>query len=256
MAVAFPVSSTRPVFPVKTMLSSPCSSEEVRSTMRSPPRQTNTPTRVKSPRILAPSPHHPSVPPPATTPAPVPIPDPSAGRSRSRGDEPISPIPIHNAVPSPSHPPVNIPPDNWIPFKSSDNGIELPPPHELTKPLTPRASSPSLIDATMRVPASAATSFDQPVRARDYAYTAGAGPSQGPAAQGSAFSPLSKASTTISQYDLVSSRGSRERSASHSRSRSDVLAGLREMISTPMGRSKTPAKQMREDVRSLARDAV
>lgn len=139
---------------------------------------------------------------------------------------------------------------------SSDNIIELPPPHEMTKPLTPRASSPSLIDTTMRVPAAAATNYDQPVRARDYAYTAGAGPSQGPAHHGSAFSPLSKASTTISQYDLVSSRGSRERSASHSRSRSDVLAGLRDMITTPIGRSKTPSKQTREDVRSVARDVL
>ena len=138
---------------------------------------------------------------------------------------------------------------------SSDNVIEVPPPHELTQPLTPRAASPSLIDTTMRVPASAATNYDQPVRARDYAYTAGAGPSQAPAPPGSAFSPLSKASTTISQYDLVSSRGSRERSASRSRSRSDVLAGLREMISTPIGRSKTPSKQTQE-VRSVAHEVL
>lgn len=223
--------------------------------MHSPPRQPTSPIRVKSPRIAAPSPIHPSVPPPSTTPAPIPIPDPSAGRSQSRGDKPINPIPIHNAVPSPSHPPVGIVPDNYIPYKSTDNVIDLPPPHEMTQPFTPRASSPSLIETTMRIPASAATNYNQPVRTRDYAYTAGAGPSQGPPPQGSAFSPLSKASTTISQYDLVSPRGSRERSASHSRSRSDVLAGLRDMISTPIGRSKT-SKQAREDVRSVARAVV
>ncbi|KZT64961.1 hypothetical protein DAEQUDRAFT_769207 [Daedalea quercina L-15889] len=221
-------------------------SEGTRSTMRSPPRQPTSPIRVRSPHIAAPSPVHPNVPTPATTPNPIPIPDPGAGRSQSRRDGRISPIPIHNAAPSPSHPPVDIPPDNWIPYMSSDNVIELPPPHEMTKPLTPRASSPSLIDSTMRVPAN----YEQPVRARDYAYTAGAGPSQGQpphTSHGSAFSPLSKASTTISQYEIVSSRGDQGRSASHSRSRSDVLAGLREMISSPSGRSKTPARQSRED---------
>ncbi|KAH9834772.1 uncharacterized protein C8Q71DRAFT_859138 [Rhodofomes roseus] len=221
----------------------PSRSEETRSTMRSPRREPTSPIRVRSPRIAAPSPVHPSVPPPATTPNPVSVLDPSVGRSRSRQDEAINPIPIHNAVPSPSHPPVDIPPDNWIPYMSSDNVIELPPPHEMTKPLTPRASSSSLIEATMRVPASSATTYEQPVRARDYAYTAGAGPSQ---PYGSAFSPLSKASTAISQYEIVSSRGDRQRSASHGRSPSDMLAGLRDMISSPSGR-KTPARQARED---------
>ncbi|KAH9931584.1 uncharacterized protein B0H18DRAFT_1116363 [Fomitopsis serialis] len=222
----------------------PSRSAETRSSMRSPPREPTSPIRVRSPRIAAPSPIHPNVPPPATTPNPIPVPDPSAGRSQSRHDDTVHPISVHNAVPSPSHPPVEIPPDNWIPYMSSDNVIGLPPPHELTKPLSPRASSPSLIDTTMRVPASSTAVYEQPVRSRDYAYIAGAGPSQ---PHGSAFSPLSKASTAISQYEIVSSRGERERSMSHGRSRSDVLAGLREMIGSPSGRSKTPSRQTRED---------
>lgn len=43
------------------------------------------------------------------------------------------PTPIPTASPVPHHPPFSIVPDNWVPFTNEDNGISMPPPHELSR---------------------------------------------------------------------------------------------------------------------------
>ncbi|KAI0677221.1 hypothetical protein C8Q78DRAFT_75262 [Trametes maxima] len=119
-------------------------------------------------------------------------------------DEYSRPVPIHNAPPSPQHMDYPIPPDGYIPAMGPDQIIPIPPPHELER-------HPSM--SSMR-PSSASVVEDLPhgplgTHSRDYAYP-----------QHSRGSPRSLQgslpSTTISQFDLVSSpqtatRGLRDR---------------------------------------------
>ena len=118
----------------------------------------------------------------------------------------IRPTSVHNAPPSPSHVDYAIPPDGWVPPVGPDNMISLPPPHEMHRPLSMVNAPPVPRPGD---PRSAATLG---VNARDYAY----------GQRGQRASPRSVAeslpSTTISQFDLVSSpktatRGLRERSS-------------------------------------------
>ena len=114
------------------------------------------------------------------------------------------PTAVQNPPPSPSHADYDIPPDGWVPAIGPGEMISLPPPHELHR-APPLASASTLSEE----PRSASTLGVNP---RDYAY----------GQRGHRGSPRSLAeslpSTTISQFDLVSSpktatRGLRERSS-------------------------------------------
>lgn len=151
------------------------------------------------PTVTTPMPMSPS-PGPRSSPNPVPVPDPTHRQHRQEQDG--WPTPIHNQVPSPMHPPVDIPPDNLIPYADENSMITLPPPHEFTHTVSPQPSVNPL-----PVPSREERS-EQPVRARDYAYINNAGPSVIPPGVSLSVhtlaSPQSKASTRISQYDIVS----------------------------------------------------
>lgn len=114
------------------------------------------------------------------------------------------PTAVQNPPPSPPHADYDIPPDGWVPAIGPGEMISLPPPHELHR-APPLASASTLSEE----PRSASTLGVNP---RDYAY----------GQRGHRGSPRSLAeslpSTTISQFDLVSSpktatRGLRERSS-------------------------------------------
>ena len=128
-----------------------------------------------------------------------------SGWPASQGDDApyVRPTAVQNAPPSPTHADYEVPPDGWIPAVGPDKIIALPPPHELHRPSMASASTLS------EEPRSASTLGVNP---RDYAY----------GQRGHRGSPRSLAeslpSTTISQFDLVSSpktatRGLRERSS-------------------------------------------
>ncbi|KAI0819854.1 hypothetical protein BC628DRAFT_951859 [Trametes gibbosa] len=141
----------------------------------------------------------------AGTPSTMPLP---ASHPIGDGDVP-PPIPIYGPIPSPMHPPVDIPPDGWIPYEDANGEIPLPPPHELSRPVTPRSPSPALPPP----PPPQIISPDPPPQSRNYIY-ANPPPSQHAPYAGRStatvdrpFSPQSKASTTISQFPLVAARG-------------------------------------------------
>ncbi|KAH9925032.1 uncharacterized protein BXZ73DRAFT_50137, partial [Epithele typhae] len=167
----------------------------------------------------------------ADTPAGMPIPY-RAPRDLDMGEVP-APIVIHERAPSPIHPPVDIPPDGWIPYASGEQ-IILPPPHELSRPVSPVSSvapslaprsrsveppPPTIIVNTAPSPALAphqrdyyvptpppgATQPADPPRTREFSYPA-APPPVIPVAPppNRPISPQSKASTNISQFDIVS----------------------------------------------------
>ncbi|TFK90870.1 hypothetical protein K466DRAFT_516387 [Polyporus arcularius HHB13444] len=119
----------------------------------------------------------------------------------------LRPTLVHNAPASPQHSDYSVPPDGYIPSVGAGGGISLPPPHELHP-------QPSM----STIPPSSASFTNEPrsatvpaVTSRDYAYAAGRRGSPRSLAE-------SLPSTTISQFDLVSSpktatRGLRERSS-------------------------------------------
>ncbi|KAI0767623.1 hypothetical protein C8Q74DRAFT_1318193 [Fomes fomentarius] len=134
----------------------------------------------------------------------------SRPRSLDNGESVFAPIPIHEPAPSPVHPPVDIPPDGYIPYADREEQIYLPPPHELSRPITPAEPPPAPAPVMHPVqPSQASTSSapDPDARGRIYAYSSSSVPSEGvPRTRSSAskpMSPQSKASTTISQFDLV-----------------------------------------------------
>lgn len=127
-----------------------------------------------------------------------------SGWPTSQDSEPryIRPTAVQNAPPSPTHADYDVPPDGWVPAIGPGEMISLPPPHELHR-APPIASASTLSEE----PRSASTLGVNP---RDYGQ------------RGHRGSPRSLAeslpSTTISQFDLVSSpktatRGLRERSS-------------------------------------------
>ena len=153
----------------------------------------------------APSPSHER--PSSTSPPPLQVPDPA------RSEDPI-PIPMHEAPPSPSHPAYVQPPDNWIPYVKDSDSIDIPPPHEFSRPVSPVDPPSPRSEHTLPplphedVPSSININeepkpvrYEPSVRSRDYAYSAG--PSRGPPPSLSIRSPQSRTSTRISEFDLV-----------------------------------------------------
>ncbi|KAI0366560.1 hypothetical protein BV20DRAFT_951950 [Pilatotrama ljubarskyi] len=137
----------------------------------------------------------------------TPMPRPSSRPVRS-GDVP-PPIPIQEPLASPAHPPVNIPPDGWIPYENPSGEISLPPPHELSRPVTPRSMSPAP-PADAPAPPQSSRTQDAQMRPRDYLYANPNASQSGTVSRSNTyrpFSPQSKASTSISQFDLVAPRG-------------------------------------------------
>lgn len=168
-----------------------------------------TPTGLPSPSHAAPSPG----------PAPVRESDPRYFRAHSRAQsraeqqrmEPVdrAPTPIHQAPLSPSHPPYEVLPDNYIPYANASGDITMPPPHELSRPVTPTTPNPSLPETILPVaPPSQETLVPAPsVRSRDFAYGHRTNPSfldsirhRGPPGT---MSPQSRTSTRISEFDIL-----------------------------------------------------
>ncbi|KAI0634550.1 hypothetical protein C8Q77DRAFT_1056017 [Trametes polyzona] len=128
------------------------------------------------------------------------------------GDVP-TPIPIQNPIPSPLHSPVEIPPDGWIPYEDASGVISVPPPHELSRPVSPRSPSPAPPPEVPPIPSRTGTSQGLHTRPRDYIYANPNASQSGPMTAGQfapsihrPFSPQSKASTSISQFDLIQPR--------------------------------------------------
>ncbi|KAI0752548.1 hypothetical protein C8Q80DRAFT_1267081 [Daedaleopsis nitida] len=181
--------------------------------------------------LNAPSPSHSR----AGTPVGIPVPHPAP---RSLDDGQISaPIPIYEPVPSPVHPPVEIPPDGYIPYADRAEEIYLPPPHELSRPVSPvsptPASAPALHPSQSSHPGPSRAS-DYGARTRDYAYDTSIPPEGVPitgtrSSESKAMSPLSKASTNISQFDLVGAPSSKLRVSTTGR------PPVREDVGSPRG---------------------
>ncbi|EED78782.1 predicted protein [Postia placenta Mad-698-R] len=158
-----------------------------------------------------------------------------------QNEGPIIPVLMHNPTPWPLYPPVDVPPDNYM---SSDHIMALPPLHELTWPVAPRSPSPG----------TASHARDNPgVCTRDYAYVHDTAPAQAPTHRvfsnpGAPFSPQSRMSTNISQYNLVSAHnGNGNGNGRSSGGGRDVLAGLWQMIGAvrPQSRSERSRKHFR-----------
>ncbi|KAL6304713.1 hypothetical protein BKA93DRAFT_825594 [Sparassis latifolia] len=235
--------------PMQPSWRAPSRQSSSRASRRSPPRlsdiapiTSSTPVRSVITPLRTPSPSRVHL----KTPDPTPIPDPSV--TQPRRDTPITPIPMNQPPPSPVHPDYDIPPDNWIPYLNEQTGMFIPPPHELSRPVSPHSPSPSLPDPADPPRAAA---VEQPVRARDYAYSQPVErlPVSLPGHH-TTMSPQSRTSTNISQYDIVNARG--EGAAGGHRNPHEALAGLHQVIDASMAfnpgveRSKTPATA-RED---------
>ncbi|KAI0357756.1 hypothetical protein OH77DRAFT_1583336 [Trametes cingulata] len=196
---------------------------------RPPSRMTQSRASQRSQHHIPDAAHHAATLPVPTVTTPLNVPSPShsqadipaaLSRPSSRpvrpGDVP-PPIPIHEPTPSPAHPSVEIPPDGWIPYEDPDGGISLPPPHELSRPVTPRSISPAP-PPEASAPPQASTAQEPQIPVRDYLYANPSASQSGPMSRSNInrpFSPQSKASTSISQFDLVAprskSRGARAR---------------------------------------------
>ncbi|RPD60636.1 hypothetical protein L227DRAFT_93482 [Lentinus tigrinus ALCF2SS1-6] len=163
--------------------------------------------------LNAPSPSHSRV----DTPTGMPVPHPAPRSLDDNEGEIPAPIPIQEPQPSPVHPPVEIPPDGYIPYADRGEEIYLPPPHELSRPITPASPAPSAAAAIHPVQPpqpnpSMAPPREPQIRSRDYAFAAGIPPEGIPVVRSNAsrpMSPQSKASTTISQFDLVGAPSSK-----------------------------------------------
>ncbi|KAH7919799.1 hypothetical protein BV22DRAFT_1050814 [Leucogyrophana mollusca] len=190
---------------------------------RSPPTRTRTRTSSHSMHARSESAppvrtydtaqHAPTLPVPTiVTPIPVPSPShaprpgftPPPDSPTEEGPETIRPIPYRPGPSSPLRRSPDIPPDGWIPRQDARNAyIPVPPPHELSQPVPPSPSSHSH-DLERRPSQSAIYSRADPdyppVRTRDYAYQAP--PLQVP--RTGTPSIVSRSSTHVSQYDLVS----------------------------------------------------
>lgn len=133
-----------------------------------------------------------------------------AGLSNSRAQDltplplplspPIRPVPIHNQARSPRRPDVQLPPDGWIPTADQAQFIAMPPPHELQH--TPEPMSAADADSILSRPPPSESS--QGVRARDFAFEPQRDVPQRPSSMDSHSTNHSKASTSVSQLDLVS----------------------------------------------------
>ncbi|EJF59865.1 hypothetical protein DICSQDRAFT_181647 [Dichomitus squalens LYAD-421 SS1] len=177
--------------------------------------------------------HHAPILPVPTMATPLNLPSPSHSRAQTPTGMPIAhpaprsldsgsippPRPIRERTPSPTHPPVELPPDGWIPYASGPNeDIFLPPPHELSRPLSSVAESPTpppppvLHRAEPAQPyASTSTAPPPPpqIVSRGYPNVPPEGIPVTRSNGSKPMSPQSKASTTISQFDLTSRAPSR-----------------------------------------------
>jgi hypothetical protein len=156
-------------------------------------------------------------PPPSTTP-PGPPP-----QSDSR------PISVFNVPTSPQHIPVDYPPDGWIPVIDGDQRIRLPPPHEMAPaPYSPRNSPPQIHqsfspDLARESPAL----MIPPPLGRNDTYSEPV-PMTGTRHR----QPLKRrkssdsASTTFSQFDLISSPAAVSARSHQGSSRTNVLSAI------------------------------
>lgn len=123
------------------------------------------------------------------------------------------------------HPRYEIPPDNWIPYAPNNDtsSINLPPPHEMSRPVSPVEPSPTQSEAFPLpppsigsretiipiAPSTPGSRRDAPriyapsisVRSRDYAYPTAPSHTRPPTT--GIMSPQSRTSTRISEYDIV-----------------------------------------------------
>ncbi|KAG6327560.1 hypothetical protein ID866_11529, partial [Astraeus odoratus] len=154
--------------------------------------------------------HAPTLPVPTlVTPAPIRSPshEPRTPSPESEEDEPetIRPIPVRPSTTVPNPVP---PPDGYIPgVDARTSRIQVPPPHELSIPVpaTPSTVTTEMQEGRQTNPSESVATQNRnpdphpPVRSRDYAY---APPSYAPVQH--VPSVGSRASTHVSQYDLVS----------------------------------------------------
>ena len=152
----------------------------------SPPPPLPIPSHVVPARVPTPSPEH-------HTPSPARGPD---------GPEAIRPIPIRA---SPTMATQRVPiDDGWIPRADSHTSfINLPSPHKLQQPIPPSPSSVATeLQANRATPRSEPTPVPPP-QSRNYGYHTSAPP---PVPRGHTPSLASRASSHISQYDIVKKR--------------------------------------------------
>ncbi|KAI0329765.1 hypothetical protein GY45DRAFT_1371297 [Cubamyces sp. BRFM 1775] len=143
----------------------------------------------------------------ATTPAPPPKPSSRPPPRIVRPEDVPPPIPIQEPIPSPVHPTTAIPPDSWIPYEDPSGEISLPPPHELSRPVTPASALP--VSASGEPPPPIITSEEIRSQPDRYLYSHANTSQSGPSSRynlNRPFSPQSKASTNISQFELVAPR--------------------------------------------------
>ncbi|KAI8996676.1 hypothetical protein BD414DRAFT_534364 [Trametes punicea] len=136
---------------------------------------------------------------------PVPMPRPSSRPVRP--DDVPPPIPIQEPIPSGLHPPNAMPPDDLIPYEDRGGEISIPPPHEFSRSMTPASMAPIPPPGVMQPPPITSDELrSQPDR---YLYTNPNASQSGPVFRSNVnrpFSPESKASTSISQFELVAPR--------------------------------------------------
>ncbi|EMD36809.1 hypothetical protein CERSUDRAFT_95080 [Gelatoporia subvermispora B] len=182
--------------------------------------------------LRMPSPSH------AQPPSPTPALVPTSSNRHSRDSDDLHPIAIHRATPEPVHPPYQIPPDNWIPLE----GSPIPPQHEFAELHSPRSRSPSLTDMAPQP----VQSYEPSVRSRDYAYAQGAVPIPPPGNNNLLFSPSSRTSTRISEYELLRDR--RDTGPRPPRT-PGMPEDLRQVFRSPGPSSERPRTPVRQDLR-------
>ncbi|KAI0672122.1 hypothetical protein C8Q78DRAFT_1068743 [Trametes maxima] len=188
-------------------------------TWRPPSRATQSRAGQKEQQHVSDAAHFaPTLPVPTLT-TPVNVPSPSHSRAESVVPMPVAdpppplsegdvppPIPISEPQPSPVHPPMIIPPDNWIPYEDANGQIALPPPHELSRPVSPAFTPPPPPAPVLQT----STPQESHLHPRNYIYANPNASQSGTMSRSNSnrpLSPLSKASTSISQFELVAPRG-------------------------------------------------
>ncbi|CDO77743.1 hypothetical protein BN946_scf184993.g6 [Trametes cinnabarina] len=145
---------------------------------------------------------------------------PKSNPRQVRPEDVPPPIPIQEPMPSPAHPSESQPPDSWIPYEDPSGEIFLPPPHELSRPMTPASMTPMPPPADAQ--AQPITSDEIRTHPERFLYAHPASSQSGPISRSQPYRPFSpqskaskasKASTSISQFELVGSRN-RPRAAS------------------------------------------
>lgn len=125
-----------------------------------------------------------------------------------------------------------------------------PPLHELAQPVTPHLPSPGTVSHARDNPG---------VRMHDCAYANDAVPAQAQmhhafSNRGAPFSPQSKTSTTILQYNLISARNGNGNSRSSGSGSRDALTNLQQMIGVVQPQSRSEKLRVRERERAAWED--